>query len=538
MIVEPSEEAAVDNNKEIERRDFIKGLGTGAAVSVAAASLGAASSAFSAPMQAKTKTPQKWHYEADIVIVGFGGAGAAAALEAANAGASVIVLEKGAEPGGATHFSGGVVYASETTVQRAAGVKDSQEEMYKFLMNVGGDSVDPELVRTYVKSATGTVEWLIDIGVEFPPTKLYQSGLEHVAKYATTLPPPRRGHQPVGNGYGLFSALRSAVEQKGVKVLLETAAVELVPSASGEIGGVKAKNKDAEIYIRARKAVVLTAGDFNRSKEMCRAHSPIALAAKPIGPHGHTGDGLRMAQAWGADILGTYAIGGLPVPEEKPVAIAAYMPTVSLSGNAPIVAVNKSGKRFFNETIGYVIANVETFKQDDSYTWTIFDDKARTGDMIVYPSFTDPKLAWSHNLDDEVAQGIVRKGQTFRELAAAIGVPADAFENTMNQYNINAKNGKDLEFGKTAKLGPIDTGPYYAIKTRPGMLVNAGGLKIDTRARVIDVFGNIIPKLYAAGMSMTGGFTGELIATSGYCVGLGITFGRIAAQNAVAEVKV
>ena len=64
---------------------------------------------------------------ADVVIIGFGAAGACAAIEAARAGADVVVLDRFAG-GGATRLSGGVVYAVGGTPQQgAAGVSDSPQ---------------------------------------------------------------------------------------------------------------------------------------------------------------------------------------------------------------------------------------------------------------------------------------------------------------------------------------------------------------------------------------------------------------------------
>ena len=45
--------------------------------------------------------------KADVVVVGFGGAGATAAIEAHDAGASVILLEKAEAGGGTTQESSG-----------------------------------------------------------------------------------------------------------------------------------------------------------------------------------------------------------------------------------------------------------------------------------------------------------------------------------------------------------------------------------------------------------------------------------------------
>lgn len=521
-----------DTVKELTRRRFLRGLGTGAVIA-ASASVAGVDSVFA--VTPPEKAPKQWQHEADVVVVGFGAAGAATALEAAKSGAKVIILEKMAQEGGATRLSGGVLYAAGTPTQKAAGVEDTPANLCKYLLAVGGGRVDPDLVKLYAFEVKKSIDWLMGLGVEFPTALLYQSGIENVPKYAAITPPQPRGHMPKGRGLALFSILSAAVEKQGIKVLRETPAVGLIPDARGEIQGVKARSKGKELYLRARKAVVITSGDFGRNTEMLRAYSPIGFEAVQVGALGQTGDGLRMAQALGADLTGVYAIGGLPSTAENPTMLALYMPVPLFSGNAPCVAVNSSGRRFFNETIGYTIANMKIFQQEGSFAWTIFDEKARQEEWIVYPNYADKSLNWSKGLTAEIEKGIVLKGATFGELAEKIKVDRQAFEDTLMQYNGHAGKGNDPEFGKTAKLKPLEAAPFYAVKAKPGVLINLGGLRIDTHARVRHVSGKIIPRLYAAGISVTGGFSGELVPTSGLSIGIGITFGRIAGRNAAGE---
>ena len=79
---------------------------------------------------------QDWHAETDVLIVGGGGAGISAAIEAADAGASVTVLEAASEPGGSTAIAGGLIYmGGGTATQRACGFTDTIEDMYNYLMH-------------------------------------------------------------------------------------------------------------------------------------------------------------------------------------------------------------------------------------------------------------------------------------------------------------------------------------------------------------------------------------------------------------------
>ena len=146
----------------------------------------------------------EWDLTADVVVVGYGAAGAAAALEATDAGAQVLVLERFAG-GGASALSGGIIYAGGgTSVQREAGVRDTPEQMLAYLEREVGTAVTPETLRRFVAESPAMIEWLQGHGVPFEaslcPYKtsypndsyyLYYSGSE-VSGYGREVATPRR----------------------------------------------------------------------------------------------------------------------------------------------------------------------------------------------------------------------------------------------------------------------------------------------------------------------------------------------------------
>jgi 3-oxo-5alpha-steroid 4-dehydrogenase len=104
---------------------------------------------------------------ADVVVVGFGAAGACAAIEAARAGAEVVLLDRFAG-GGTTQLSGGVVYAGGgTSVQRDAGVADTPEAMYAYLNREVGGVVSEATLRRFCQESAGMIDWLAELGVPF-----------------------------------------------------------------------------------------------------------------------------------------------------------------------------------------------------------------------------------------------------------------------------------------------------------------------------------------------------------------------------------
>src|SRR5690606_24390037 len=150
---------------------------------------------------------------ADVVVIGFGAAGACAALEAAETGADVLVLER-FRGGGTSALSDGIIYAGGgTTVQRAAGVRDTPEQMLAYLRREVGDAVSPQTLHRFVEQSPDMIDWLSGHGVPFdaslcpyktsyPNDKyyLYYSGSEVSGYGREVAEPAQRGHRVKGRG--------------------------------------------------------------------------------------------------------------------------------------------------------------------------------------------------------------------------------------------------------------------------------------------------------------------------------------------------
>ena len=197
-----------------------------------------------------------WDLESDVIVVGFGAAGACAALEAAAAGARVLVLDRFGG-GGATALSGGVVYAGGgTPQQQAAGVTDSAGAMFAYLSAEAGDVVSAATLRAFCDGSPAMLAWLERHGVPFEgslcpdktsyPTNrhyLYYSGSEQ--SLAAVAPPAPRGHRTYGRGTSgrvLYARLAAAVRASGATVLPQTRVEQLITDADGRVTGVAASS--------------------------------------------------------------------------------------------------------------------------------------------------------------------------------------------------------------------------------------------------------------------------------------------------------
>ena len=195
----------------------------------------------------------------DVVVVGGGGAGLAAALAARGSGASVLILEAGERAGGSSAMSGGVVYAAGTSVQRAAGISDSADAMYEYYMTLNQWNLEPYLVRRLADESAEVVEWLIELGVEFRPERLYCAGVESVP----------RGHMTEGAGFALFQRLEQTAAAQGVEMVLRTRVTGLVRDDERRVIGARA----GDTQVRAGAVVMACGGIGGNARIVARVLS-------------------------------------------------------------------------------------------------------------------------------------------------------------------------------------------------------------------------------------------------------------------------
>src|SRR3954469_8885742 len=257
---------------------------------------------------------ETWSDEVDVVVVGFGIAGACAALEAARAGASVILLERASEYGGTSAMAGGHFYlGGGTAVQRATGIEDSAEEMFTYLVAVSLDP-DEDKIRAFCDDSVEHFDWIESLGMEFerslyekkaviqPGTEgLMFTGNEKVHPFRDLARPAPRGHKvPVPGDTGgtqmVMDLLSKRVEEAGVEVRYETGATNLVVD-DGEVVGVAWKRFQDTGHLRA-KAVIVAAGGFVMNPDMVSEFTP-ALGAKlfVLGSTYDDGLGIRLGES-------------------------------------------------------------------------------------------------------------------------------------------------------------------------------------------------------------------------------------------------
>lgn len=517
--------------KGMTRREFVKGAAIGAAgVGIAASSL---SLIGCEPQKAEPWLPKKWDKEADVVIVGAGGTGLCAAIEACTAGAMVTVLEKATTVGGTTIISGGVIQAADTKFQRAAGVIGDTPDAHKeYWLKAAEGIANPELVKELADNAPDNIDWLVAQGLTY--VSVY--GVDPIPYISPAIMVPRI-HVPGGAGAAAkpgtgkvhVEVLYRVAEDKGAEFMLETPVTALIRDPEKGVIGVKAENGGKDIYIKARRGVVLATSSFDHNEEMARAFSPQQLWALQTGINfcvpTNTGDGIRMAMEVGANLAGLGGTIGVPSSSMGIAPLSEGMVAV------PGIWVNKYGRRFVNEAGHYAYVMRAVFVQEEHIAWAIFDDNVRKMGGVAMGGVFGP---WSDDLSAEITSGKVKTGNTVMALAASIGVKAAQLEVTLAKWNQDSKLGEDTLFHKQLGLAPMDSPPFFATQVTEINLGSCGGVKINLKTQVIDVYNKPIPRLYAGGM-VAGGIIGPYYPGSGTAISITVHFGRSAGKNAAAE---
>lgn len=526
-------------SKLISKRSFLKGFAAAAAGAAAAPLVHAKPGA---PL------PQKWDREADVVILGYGGAGASAAITAKDAGADVVIFEKCPQGGGNTAVSSGGMM-----------IPNNRERAIEYLRKTydfANSEKDDELLTAFVDEAMKSKDFLLSLA---PDQKVYIYGhagfqsipeSDAIDKWRFRTP---KGQKTRG-GDMLFNNYRYAVETvRKIPVVYNARGLELI-TRNDEVLGAWIEIDGKKEAVKAKKAVVLATGGYEFDDKMLPNHT-MGQKFHRLGHPGNTGDGVRMAQAAGADLWHMNALScplGLVVPGLKTA--------LQINMLAPShIYVDQDGKRFVNEKMdnhtciyGVNLLDAVKHRYPRIPCFVIFDEEARKRGPIIGGATSGYALnredyKWSKDNSAEIEKGVIVSAPTIEELAKKINVPAENLVETVKRWNEQITAGADKDFGrpleKKGKVAfegreapiisrPIGEGPYYAAELYPAILNTQGGPKRNKLGQVLDPFGNPIPRLYSAGElgSMWGHIYQGATNNSEACV-----FGRIAGRTAAGE---
>jgi succinate dehydrogenase/fumarate reductase flavoprotein subunit len=361
------------------------------------------------------------------------------------------------------------------------------------------------------------------------------------------------------NGNALIGALAQSAFDLGVQIRVNSPAVRLLQS-DGRVTGAVVQGPTGEMAIQARCGVVLATGGFPHDpvrKQQLLPHAPSGHEHWSAGNRSNTGDGLRLGEWAGGvvadDLVQAAALAPVSlVPRANPGAQGhtAHFPHLIERAKPGLIAVTAQGVRFTNEANSYhdfmqgLLA--ATPKGQTPEAWLVCDHAfIRYYGLGAVKPAPMPLGRWLKN-------GYLKRGHSIAELAQACGINAPALQATVQRYNALSQDGKDRDFGKGETpynriqgdainatrrglrnpcMGPIEKGPFYAVKVVMGSLGTFAGLRVNDHAQVVNAQGQAIPGLYAGGNDLSSMMGGHYPA-GGITLGPAMTFGFIAAHHA------
>jgi 3-oxosteroid 1-dehydrogenase len=547
----------------------------------------------------------EWDQTFDVVVVGSGNGGFTAAITAKLLGSETIMLEKMPYFGGSSAISGGGVWIPNNPVNNRAGVPDSKKEAKTYLDSIIAGRVPDSRIEAFLTSGPEMIDFMekrtkwvryqrvdgypdyhpenpggrplgrsiepspvdsnllgdesgsMTPGALRPPggiwiltpelhhlslaARTWQGRATAVKIAARTLYHRLRGRRMMSCGSAGVARLRLAARDAGIPLSLETALRNLV-TEDGKVVGVEAERDGKILRIRARQAVILASGGFERNDAMRKEYQQQPTSGTwTMGSLGNLGEGINAGIAVGADV---------DLMDD-----AWWGPAIDLGESALFllierampgaIIVNAAGERYFNEASPYVNFVHRMYEGDGTPfipSYLIIDQAYRNH----YPfSTTPPRRPLP---EDWLKSGVVTTASTLDALARAIGVNPDGLATTVKRHNMFAESGKDLDFGKgdsaydrfysdysikpNPNLAPIQKPPFYAFRILPGDLGTKGGLVCDDKSRVLRPDASVIEGLYATG-NCSAAVMGNEYAGPGATLGPAMTFGYIAARDAV-----
>jgi succinate dehydrogenase/fumarate reductase flavoprotein subunit len=505
----------------------------------------------------------------DVVVVGFGLGGGIAAIAAADAGARTLLIEKSEVPGGLSICSYGAVRSARDPEAAFAYLKATNDgrtpdDVLRALAD-GMCEVEAR-VRELAVINGAVISTSVEegarggedpnrrrVGANYPlpgAEAFYHTTVVDVPGFDAARQYPWANGAP--GGPKLFKIVHDHVLKRGVEIRLATPALRLVADReSREVRGVKVAENGAGHAIGARRGVVLATGGFEGSAEMKAQFlegQPVLNAAART----NSGDGIRMAQDLGAALWHMWHVHGAygfrHSDPAYPYAIRLkrfpdWFPGEQAKARLTMawILLDQDGRRFMSEYQPYTqdtavrpMQHYDPVRQrfPRNPAFMVCDEEGRKMYPLGKATSNDKgvRYDWSENNLKEVASGILKRADTLEGLAIALGLEPEATVASIGRWNDQCAGGADPEFGRPGgTMAPIRTPPFYGAPVWATLSNTQGGPVHDAESRIVDVYGEPIPRLYAAGE--LGSSFGHLYLSGGNISECFVT-GRIAGRNA------
>ena len=562
--------------KELSRRNFLKGLGVVGATTAAATALSACSPSTSKSEEGSTDEVSQgsnWknppaevtdfaqEIDCDVVVCGHGFAGLTACRELAEEGKSVYLVEK--QPEDTFAPVGNEFAALNASILKERGVPEIDPvEFFQNWMLITGNYPNQELVMKFAQNSAANTDWyLSDLSEEdfatmttafFPKTEHQLDELSGVKFWPSVCSFYGDCNQKKIHEYN-----RAAAKANGATFMFGTEAQYVIMS-DGAVAGLVASDANGNIKFNC-KAVVIACGGFGGNPEMMSDLMP-DMAGALVGEEAlssmsaNDGRGVQMAY-WAGAHLETCPIPGMNM---KGLSLPGKMNCLPQA-----VWIDENGKRFCNEyyptseqrglatvyrsrktKFAVLDSNFPEYRQDtipqhagftaNEENIASLQESLDTAYAKFQGTYVEPEEKEGEQSQGPVTQVEYIADDTLEGLAAQLGLEGEAatnFVETINNYNAYCEAGADMEFGRDAKvLFPVKEPPFYACTFDPVLgetMVTCGGIITDGEQNALDENFEPIAGLYVSGNDCGRRFGYEYITPIPGCsLGMAITLGR------------
>lgn len=367
-----------------------------------------------------------------------------------------------------------------------------------------------------------------------------------VSEYAMQrLRSPRGTTLHLGNA--LAARLYASLLARQVEVLF-SAEVEALSMQGDRVSGVVIRHGSRDRPIAARRGVVLATGGFSHDAALRKRLFPAGAGFVSAANASSAGDGLRLAATTGAALNTDATNAAYWVPaslfRRADGSLGVFPHMVTDRAKPGMIAINAAGRRFVNEALScheFVLAMLRDGNGEPDRPFYLICDRA-----FLWAYGLGRIKPFTRNVRRYVASGDLIEAPETAQLAARIGVKPSTLTATVVNYNADAEEGRDPEFGRGSSIyqrhlgdishkpnpcvAPITRAPFFAMRIHPADLGTAIGMKVDAQARVLRADETPVAGLYACGNDMGSIMNGNCPAP-GIMLGPALTFGYIAGRH-------
>ncbi len=498
-------------------------------------------------------------YDVDVCVIGCGGSGFMASITAGKLGAKVLTIEKANSVAGVNGIKVSGPFAVDTSVlhAREGGTTLQVEEVFQHVMNYTHWTPNPALMHRCLEESKNAVENLVDIGYAMKEANF---------RFETPFYQEKGGFHLITNSLDERVELwNKALDEAGVQVLFNTTATGLLMDGDKAVG-VTAKKADGTSVTVNAKAVIIASGGYLGNRDLQEKFLKTRkLNAAAGGNSLCTGDGIMMAEDAGAVLCKTFGYcpceyGGTNSKASRPAKQDKYDQNYAfkfgLYGN---LLVDAEGKRFINEGLlcdypmsygsEQIILNAPWYGIVDQayvdamttiglYDYTIAKGAEPVEGKWFIGNYFKGRILdkLPEDIEEGIREGWLAKADTLEELAEKFGLTN--LPETVAKYNEYCDKGVDEEFGTNPwYLSKIEKGPFYAVQCEPSAWSTFGGVRTDDKLRALKPDNTPMQGLYVVGTDNGSLYYSPYYDVPGYCYGLCVDSGYIAANEAVEYIK-